>query len=298
MFSFKIQINFLFLVLMASTHFAQNKIDLQGHRGCRGLMPENTIPGFIKAMEIGVTTLEMDLVISKDLQVVVSHDPYFAAEISTGPNKEPITQKTEKQHNLFQLDLVDIQRYDVGLKPHPDYPDQEKIPVAKPLLKEVIAQTDRFAQAHQLPLAQLNLEIKRKPKWDGIYHPPVQEFVQLVLKEVYALGIEQRTCIQSFDLETLQLVKRQAPEITLALLVENPRSIKTNIKKLGFQPNIYSPEYKWVTAKTVRYGKENGILIIPWTVNEAKRHPCYDRTGCGWPHQRLSRPGQGSPETK
>lgn len=268
--SFKIKLIFFILLPMAPNLFAQNKIDLQGHRGCRGLMPENTIPGFVKAMEIGVTTLEMDLAISKDLQVVVSHEPYFSSVISTGPNNSPITTKTEKTHNLFQLDYQQIQQYDVGLKPHPNFPGQQKIPVTKPLLKDVVAKTDSFARAHQINLPQLNLEIKRQPKWDGTFHPPVQEFVDLVLDQVNTLGITPRTCIQSFDPETLQIIKKQAPEITLALLIENILSIRTNIKKLGFQPAIYSPYHKWVTKRTVRYCKEHGILLIPWTVNNPK----------------------------
>ncbi|MFD1314917.1 glycerophosphodiester phosphodiesterase [Namhaeicola litoreus] len=263
----------MILLIMLLTHtFSQSqyKIDLQGHRGCRGLMPENTIAAFIKALEIGVTTLEMDIALSKDLQVVVSHEPYFSHNIATDPNGEFITRNTEKQYNLYLLTYEDIVKYDVGLKPHPHFPEQEKIPAVKPLLQQVVEEVESFTKTRQSKKPLYSIEIKRNPKWDGIFHPPVQEFVQLVLEQIKILHIEERTTIQSFDHETLQIIRKLAPEIPLALLVENVGSVEKNIKKLGFTPEIYSPYYRLVQAKSVRYCKENNLQIIPWTVNKEK----------------------------
>ena len=108
--------------------------DLQGHRGCRGLMPENTIPAMIKALQLGVNTLEMDAVISKDRQVVISHDAFFNHDISTTPAGNAILQKDETQYNLYQMNYADIRQWDVGTRPYPRFPRQEKIPAIKPLL--------------------------------------------------------------------------------------------------------------------------------------------------------------------
>ncbi len=249
---------------------AQHILEIQGHRGYRGVMPENTIVACTKALEIGVQTLELDLVISKDHEVVVSHEPYFSHLITTGPNGAVITKKTEKQHNLYQLKYNEIEQYDVGLKPYAKFPEQEKVPAKKPLLKALVKHVESFAKTGGLKTPQYNLEIKRRPRWDGLYHPPVREFVELVLDQVKALQIEQRTCIQSFDTETLQIVKELAPGITVALLVDNLRSVQSNLKRLGFTPEIYSPNYRLVRKATLNACREHRMRLIPWTVNREK----------------------------
>src|SRR5688572_5211788 len=107
-------------------------LDLQGHRGARGLMPENTIPAMLKAIDLGVTTLEMDVVISKDHKVVLSHDTYFSDNITTTPDGKHLSKKETTQHLLYQMPYDSIKKYDVGLKPHPDFPRQQKIAIYKP----------------------------------------------------------------------------------------------------------------------------------------------------------------------
>src|SRR5688572_8669254 len=100
--------------------------DTEGHRGCRGLMPENSIPAMMKALEIGVSTLEMDAVITKDNQVILSHEPFFNHEITTKPNGEAVTEAEEKSLNIYRMTYSETQQYDVGLKPHPRFPNQQK----------------------------------------------------------------------------------------------------------------------------------------------------------------------------
>src|SRR4028118_203743 len=92
----------LLLVMSLISQSAPPSFDLQGHRGCRGLMPENTIPAFLKALDLGVTTLELDVVISKDQQVVVSHEPFFSSEICKDPEGKAITKDQEKSRNIYQ----------------------------------------------------------------------------------------------------------------------------------------------------------------------------------------------------
>src|SRR5687767_8266208 len=121
-------------------------LDLQGHRGARGLMPENTIPAMKKAIDLGVTTLEMDVVISKDNKVVVSHEAYFSEIITTTPEGKYLTKKEVEDLLIYNMTYDSIMKYDVGLKPHPAFPAQQKIKVYKPLLSQLIDSTEAYAE--------------------------------------------------------------------------------------------------------------------------------------------------------
>ncbi len=243
-------------------------IDLQGHRGCRGLLPENTIPAFLKALEIGVTTLEMDLVISKDKKVVVSHEPFFAHEISTDPQGNPISSEAAHSHNIYEMDYDKIATYDVGQRQHERFPNQQTMKAEKPLFVDVVRQAEKAVAENGYPSPYYNIEIKRNPAHDGIFHPSGIEFAKLVVTEVQQTGIKERILIQSFDIESLQFVKELDPEIQLVLLIQNRESIKENIELLGFKPDVYSPYFKLVDEKLTAYCKSKNIQLIPWTVNE------------------------------
>lgn len=244
--------------------------DTQGHRGCRGLMPENTIPAMLKALDLGVTTLEMDAVITKDSQVILSHEPFFNHEISTGPDGMPISEATEKQHNIFLLNYAAVQRYDVGLAKHPRFPRQEKIAAVKPLLAQVIDAADAHARKTNRALPFYNIETKSQASTDNQFHPEPGRFVELLMQVIRQKKIEQRVIIQSFDVRTLQYLHQHYPQIATAYLVERPslNSMDAQINKLGFKPTIFSPEHRLVTTAMINYCRENKIKLIPWTVNE------------------------------
>ncbi|MCW5520442.1 glycerophosphodiester phosphodiesterase [Aureitalea sp. L0-47] len=243
-------------------------IDLQGHRGCRGLMPENTIPGFLKTLDIGVTTLEMDLVISADKQVVVSHEPFFSHEISTAPNGEVISEENKRSYNMYQMTYDSIATFDVGLKPHSRFPKQKKMEAVKPLFLDVVKEVEHYVIQNEISKPFYNIEIKRNPKYDNIYHPNGQEFAELVVSAVAMSGVKERVVIQSFDPESLQIVRKIDPEIPLVLLIENKLTPEKNLKKLGFTPAIYSPAHVLVDASLVEFCKLNSMELIPWTVND------------------------------
>lgn len=253
---------------LASGTDSKTAINLQGHRGCRGILPENTIEGFIRALEIGVTTLEMDVVISKDKEVVVSHEAYFSHEIATSPSGELITKENEKEHNIYQLTYDQIKDYDVGLRPHLRFPHQQRVPAVKPLLKDVIRTADSFAIINATDKPIYNIEIKREPELDSLFQPSAQEFAQLVIDQVYLHSIADRVCLQSFDLETLQAIKRIAPELVVALLVEDETPLEENLKKLGFIPDKYGPSFELITEELMDYCRSHNMLVTPWTVNE------------------------------
>ncbi len=248
------------------------EFDLQGHRGCRGLMPENTIPAMIRALDLGVNTLEMDVVISKDKQVVVSHDPFFNWEISTTPAGNAILQKDEKQFNLYSLNYNDIRQWDVGTKPHPRFPQQQKIPSVKPLLADLIDTVEQYLLKHRILPVQYNIETKSLPLTDNIFHPEPEEFTELLMQVIKKKKIEERTIIQSFDVRTLQVIHKKYPSMKTALLIEgfNKKTAAENLDLLGYTPSIYSPEYNLVTPELVSFCHSKKIKLIPWTVNDKK----------------------------
>ncbi|MEZ0487704.1 glycerophosphodiester phosphodiesterase family protein [Fibrella aquatica] len=255
------------LLLCANVLLAQPAFDRQGHRGCRGLMPENTVAAMKKALDLGVETLELDVVISKDKQVVVSHDTYMASTISLKPDGNPVTAEEEKTINLYQLNYADIRKYDVGAKPHPQFADQQKFSAYKPLLAALIDSVEAYAKAKNMASPKYNVEIKSAPATDGQYHPAPPEFVELVMAVCQSKKLGNRLNIQSFDARPLQLIHQKYPTVRLAYLTANAKSVADNLATLGFTPQIYSPYYKTVTAETVSACKQQGMLIIPWTVN-------------------------------
>lgn len=245
------------------------QFDKQGHRGSRGLMPENTIPAMHKAIDFGVTTLEMDVVISKDKKVVVSHDPYFNADITTAPEGKILSKSEGSQRLLYAMNYDSIKKYDVGIKLHPSFPRQEKIAAYKPLLEELIRSSEAYAKQKNTLALWYNIETKSKPGFDGVHHPAPAEFVDLLVAVIQKEGIADRTVIQSFDMRTLQVVHQKYPSIKNSLLMEgsDKRTLNEQLNELGFVPDVYSPHYSLVTSVLIKLCHEKGMKIIPWTVN-------------------------------
>ena len=240
--------------------------DFQAHRGGRGLMPENTIPAMLAVIDnYKVTTLEMDLAITKDKQVVVSHDPTLNPIITT---KADGTYIKANEFTIYQMDYVQLQKFDVGLKVHPVYPQQKKLAVAIPTLNDLVDSVEMKGKNIGRKMFY-NIEIKSVDGKDVIEHPAPDEFVELVVNTIKQKNIDARTTIQSFDLRPLKVLHDKYPGIQLAYLVEgkDASDVKMKIDLLGFSPNIYSPEYKYVTKETVDYCHANNMKIIPWTVN-------------------------------
>lgn len=244
--------------------------DIEGHRGCRGLMPENTIPAMMKALELGVTTLEMDAVITKDKQVILSHEPFFNHEITTGPDGKYITEQEERSLNIYRMTYAQTQAYDVGLKPHPRFPNQRRLKAIKPLLREVIDNVEAYQKLNGARPVFYNIETKSNPITDNNYHPAPEEFVNTLMKVINAAKISNRVIIQSFDFRTLQVLHKKYPTMKTAALIEDydKRSLEEHLKALGFVPTIYSPAYSLVTKELVEKCHERHIKIIPWTVND------------------------------
>jgi glycerophosphoryl diester phosphodiesterase len=244
--------------------------DKQGHRGCRGLMPENTIPAMIRAIDLGVTTIEMDVVISKDNKVVLSHDLRFSSEISTPPGGKPLSASEEKNHVLYQMNYDEIRAWDVGMKPLFRFPKQLKMKAYKPLLDELVDSVESYIKLNGLNPVQYNIETKCSASGDGRLHPGPEEFTDLLMAVVNRKKIGKRTIIQSFDERTLRVMHKKYPGIKTSYLIEGTEtnSVEQNISTLGFKPDIYSPEFRLVTPELVKYCKSIGMKLIVWTVND------------------------------
>lgn len=244
--------------------------DWQGHRGCRGLMPENTIPAFLKAMEYPLlTTLELDLAVSKDGHLIVSHEPWFNPAICLKPNGDSIRTNEAEKTLLYQMNLADIQTYDCGSAGNARFPQQQHIKTYKPTLREVV-EAVRAQYPRRSNSIRWNIEIKSKPEWDAVRHPPIEEFVRLVVKELRELHIDKSATVQSFDRRALQAMHTQAPDITVAQLIDNIRTFEWNLNELGFEPDIYSPFYQFVSKKMVRKCHRKGIKLVTWTTNDVE----------------------------
>lgn len=244
--------------------------DKQGHRGCRGLMPENTLPAMLKAIDLGVTTLEMDVVFTKDKVAILSHEPFFNHAITTTPEGRYLEEKDERKLNIYQMSFEETQLYDVGLKPHPRFPGQKKIKVTKPSLTSLIDSVELYLTTHSRNKVNYNIETKTNPSTDNLYHPAPEEFVERLAQLIIEKGIETRVVIQSFDFRTLQILHNNFPAIKTAMLIEafDKRTLDEQLKSLGFVPTIYSPAYSLVNKALIDACHARGIKIIPWTVNE------------------------------
>ncbi len=250
--------------------------DLQGHRGARGLAPENTIPAFRRALEIGVTTLEMDVVISGDGQVVVSHEPWMHPAICSLPSGEPVPDEDARKHNLYRMPYAEIEQYDCGRRQHPDFPRQEPQPAAKPLLHDVIAMAEAYEAEHDRPPVHYNIEIKSQPDWDGTFHPKPEDFARRVFDVVHERGVADRTTIQSFDERALRATRRLRQDrdaetaVQLALLVTHgtATTLPDQLDALGFTPSTYSPAHSAVNEALLEAAHDHGLRVVPWTVNK------------------------------
>jgi glycerophosphoryl diester phosphodiesterase len=258
---------FSFVIMSASAQFTY---DLQGHRGARGLMPENTIPAMIKALDLGATTLELDLAVTKDGIVIVSHEPYMNPVICLMPDGNEIAAG-DKSHNIYDMDFSEVVKYDCGSKFHSGFPKQVKFPIIKPKLADLIDVVEKHVTDMGLPQPNYNIEIKSSPEGDGSYHPAPKEFSDLVYQVVGERLDWSRVTIQSFDFRVLQYMHQAHPKVTLAMLVETAAKPTEQLAELGFQPQIYSPYFIALTREMVDLLHQKGMKIIPWTVNTTEQ---------------------------
>ena len=232
-------------------------LDIQGHRGARGHLPENTLPGFARALELGATTLELDVGVTRDGVVVVHHDRALSPDIARGPDGAWIAAPGPL---IKDLSYAQLQRYDVGrLRPGSEYARrfalQQPVDGARvPRLSEVLAKPARF-----------NIETKISAEAPHETLPP-EPFARAVIAEVRSAGAAARTTIQSFDWRTLKVVEREAPEIATAYLTDRRNAAPQGVHAAGGR--IWSPDFTTLTPDSLAAARRLGLKMIPWTVKE------------------------------
>jgi len=242
------------------------EFDLQGHRGYRGLYPENSTIGFLKSLDVGVNTIELDVVISKDKHVVVSHEPWISKNICIDQNGNRIINDKEN-FNIYSMEYNEIKKFDCGIIGNEKFPNQKKISVFKPTLSYITKIIENYIKEKGYKPVNYNIEIKSSNKTDLIFHPDVKEFSELVVNNIKNNKILERTTIQSFDFRVLKYINKNYPEIGLSVLVSENYDPQKNLDDLSFLPDIYSPNYKFINKEDLEYLKKKKIKIIPWTVN-------------------------------
>lgn len=264
----------IFVLLLAKTLLitvacTRSSIEIHGHRGCRGYWPENSVFGMIEAVKMGVDVLEMDVVISEDLQVVLSHEPFFHHEICLDPNGNRIYESTQEAYNIYEFSYAQIRNTRCGTFPHPRFPLQKQKEYYKPTLTQIIDTVEKFTK-NQNKIIFYNIEIKARNEWEGIFHPDHKAFADLVAGVIYRHGIAEKTVIQSFHMPTLRYLNLAHPNLRLSLLVDEDENITEKYSELGFTPYILSPHYSLVKVPWIKFCESRGIKLVPWTVNDTK----------------------------
>jgi len=216
-------------------------IQVHGHRGARAKRPENSIPAFQYAIEQGADAIEMDLAVTKDNAVIISHDPILGPPLCAGPSPQAV---------IRELTLAEVRQWDCGAAM-----PGTRIPTLDEVL-QLAGQGD----------FDYNLEIKSFPEHPE-YAPPPDEFAGLVLAAIRRHSLGRRTIVQSFDFRTLVAMRKQAPEIPLSALTEDdPRDFAAIAQSAG-GTEMVSPHFALITPEKVKAAHNQGLRIMAWTAN-------------------------------
>lgn len=244
-------------------YFAQ-AVDVQyfGHRGCRGLLPENTIESFQKAIDLGADGIELDVVVNKEKQLVISHEPYFQSTFCWDSRGNTITN--EKQWNIYEMTQEEIRQFDCGSKIHPRFSEQIKQKSTKPLLQELFDAID---------LAQTTIlfEVKSIPSEYGKSQPYPPEFAKIIFSETVNFPHTSNLIFMSFDKQILDELHKLFPQNRFIFLTYLPyKSAKSFVSQLSFTPHGLGMFYRTITKRHARFLHENNMKLFAWTVNSPK----------------------------
>jgi glycerophosphoryl diester phosphodiesterase len=249
-------------VMFWGVSVAATPIEVQGHRGARAARPENTLPAFEYAIEVGADVLELDVCVTKDDRLVIGHDPILSPEICLAPDGK----KIDREIKVAELTLAELRQYDCGTLQHPRFAAQRAVPGAKmPSLEELIA----FLASSKLPRAKtigLNIELKSVPGRSDL-GPPPERWAALIVPILQKAKLGSRTTIQSFDHRTLRAIKKLDPKQRIAALIsDNFLDFVAVAKSIGAE--VVSPDQLWITAEAVEELHRAGIRVVPWTAND------------------------------
>ena len=251
----------LLIILFSSGFFhTQNTIRVIGHRGCRGIMPENSISGFEKALKGGADGIEWDVVVNGEGKLVISHEPYFHKDFCLDPNGKAI--EDEKLYNIYRMTQAEIEAFDCGSKGNIGFPEQQKHSTRKPLLKDAVVKLKSTIRGKLILF-----EIKSEASEYGISQPHPNAFVDLILKEVATYQFPN-VVYMSFDKNIIEALHKKAPELKLAYLTYLPsKSANAYLKELSFKPFALGMYHKTINQRKLRQLRDKSISVYAWTVN-------------------------------
>ena len=236
-------------------------MDVQGHRGARGHLPENTLPSFALALEMGVTTLELDVAVTRDGVVVIHHDRGLNPAIARDPDGKWVKKATP----INAMTFAEVQRYDIGrLDMKSKYGSQ--FPGQKPLDGTRIP---RLSQLFDLVKSDAKIRFNIEPKSDEDVPNetlPPEPFARALIAEVRKAGMEKRTTVQAFDWRLLKVVEREAPEMPTVYCTEGKKSDPELVRAAGGR--IWSPDFHTLSPMKLAAAKKMGLWVTVWTVND------------------------------
>jgi glycerophosphoryl diester phosphodiesterase len=235
-------------------------MDVQGHRGCRGHLPENTLPAFARALEMGVNTLELDVAVTRDGVVVVHHDRGLNPAIARGPDGKWVTRATPINHMTWaELQTYDVGRLDPDSRYGRQFPQQKAVDGTR---------VPRLADLFAL-VGEVNVRFNIEPKSDADKPDetlPPEPFARALISEVRKARLEARTTIQAFDWRLLKVVEREAPEMPTVYCTEGAGSDPARVHAAGGK--IWSPDFQRVTPEKLAAARQWNLWVTVWTVNE------------------------------
>ena len=244
-------------------------VDVQAHRGGAGLMPENTIEAMKHALDMGVNTLELDLQISQDGQIVVSHDPYFHHRYAIRPDGSYVAKGEPKEY-IYNMPYSEVVKYDVGSRPSEVWPEKACVRTVKPLAEDLIDFVENYTKEKGLSPVRYNIEIKSKDAdGEGKNWPTYDRFVTECCKFLHSKHLGDRLVVQSFDVRALNYMHEKYPELILSYLVDaKAPDFDTYMGMLKFTPQWLSPHHSITDEALVEKCRERGMKIVPWTVDK------------------------------
>ena len=231
-------------------------------------MPENTIEAMKHALDMGVNTLELDLQISADGQIVVSHDPYFHHRYAIRPDGSYIGKDDPKEY-IYRMPYSEVAKYDVGSRPSEVWPEKACVKTVKPLADELIDFVENYTKEMGYSPVRYNIEIKSKDAvGEGQNWPTYDSFVRSCALLLHSKDLGDRLVVQSFDVRALEYMEERYPEFILSYLVDaKAPDFETYMGYLEFTPQWLSPHHSITDEALVQKCREKGMKIVPWTVD-------------------------------
>ena len=250
-------------------------VDVQAHRGGMGLFPEESLEAMLNAVDLGVNTLEMDLCVTQDKKVILSHDKYFSHRFTTRPDGTPVMEGEPREY-FWHMPYDSVARYDVGLRQNPDMPEQKTVATPKRLLADVVAAVEAYTKARGLSPMHYNIEIKCDPDQaggiEGRDWPEYHEVLDICIAALDALNLGDRLIIQTFDTRSLNYINERYPGHRLSYLIGGGSGTYEQImSRLNFTPEWFSPAWTIMDQSMVDRAHADGMKIVTWTVDEKEQ---------------------------